>query len=212
MNWFVYHRHMIGLLCSVALLLPGCAKYRASSLRNLSSFPSSTSQGQEEISFKYRIFDVKDCIKYLGRNVIKKGYQPVQLTIYNNTPIAWSLLSCSIECIPGEEVAESVHLSSINRAVGYGLAGFFISWPFGIAAAVDSTKAKKANRKLDRDFARKALRCQHIAPHSSTNGLIFINPDECFEHNFSFTMTDTKTDQRVTLSCSNPAVTIKPVS
>src|SRR2546423_1022442 len=37
------------------------------------------------ISFAYRIFNKKDCIKYLDRDVIKKGYQPIQITLANNT-------------------------------------------------------------------------------------------------------------------------------
>lgn len=203
---------MMTILCGLSLLLPGCARYKSKSLKRLSHAPLHTHLKQPEkntVSFKYHIFDKHDCFRYLGRNVINKGYQPIQLAISNNTPktLSFSLSKFDMPCVPVDEVAHSVHTSTVNRAVGYGVAGLFL-WPFWIPAVVDSVKSDKANKKLDLDFARKALRSQHIAPYSTIHGLIFID-HENFNPNFGFTLEDNATRQNFALSTLNPCVSIE---
>lgn len=192
-------------LAILGFLLPSCARYKSKALRSL---PTTTPIEKQTLSFTYQVYDAQDCATYLDRNVIKKGYQPIHITIYNNS--AHTLHFCptniTLPCVPVEEVAHSVHTSSISRAVGYGIPGLFI-WPLLVPAIVDSVKSEKANKKLDSDFARKTLRAQIIRPHDTINGLIFVD-SENFTENFSM-MLENKTLNRVyTLSTLKSSIKI----
>ena len=69
-------------LCLIFIIgLSGCAVYKARPLPRLN--PADVDNNQS-IGFAYHIFTEQDCKKFLDREVIKKGYQPVHITIINN--------------------------------------------------------------------------------------------------------------------------------
>ncbi|MGC2310356.1 MAG: hypothetical protein WA432_01905 [Candidatus Babeliaceae bacterium] len=186
------------ILCISTIILiglSGCARYRALPLNRLT--PKILPNAQDRcISFEYRIFTRDDCTLYLDRNVISKGYQPVQITLNNNTNryLSLSLMNFSFPCVPVEAIARKVHTSTMKRAVSYGVAGLFI-WPFLIPAVVDGIGSSEANEELDADFTRKALReDQIINPFHMINGLIFV-PIEYFSPQFSLTLIDRETQK-----------------
>jgi hypothetical protein len=188
------------LLATIALLgLSGCAHYRAKSLNRLTTGIEPQNK-KSVISFAYQVFDTDDCLYYLDRDVIAKGYQPVHITFTNNTShhLNFSTEMFSFPCASIGEVAADAHTNTTARAVGYGVGGIFI-WPLLIPAIVDSMGSAKANKKLNADFSRKGLRSQLVPPSSSINGLIFV-PVESFDSNFSFVVTDMKNNQRYELS------------
>jgi hypothetical protein len=197
------------VLSSVLMLilaaLSGCARYKVKPLRMLTRAPKTE---ESSISFDYEVFSVSDCKKYLDRNPIKKGYQPVQIAFTNNTNRNFSISkkSFSIACIDAQEVAETVHTNTVGRAVGYGVAGFFV-WPFIIPAIVDGIGSAKANEQLDDDFMRKELRSQTVKPHTTVNGLIFISCDDDIDETFTLTVTDQKSNSFV-LSLDKPKLKI----
>src|ERR1700722_1480979 len=122
---------------AVLNLLTGCASYNATSLRALSSdavFSSSVEQ-KKDIIVVGKAFNKADCKRYLDRDVLAEGYQPVQLYIENNSEkdYVFSLSKISIPFARPEEVAEKVHTSTVGRAVGYGVGALFI-WPLAIPA------------------------------------------------------------------------------
>lgn len=191
-------------LCMLALLgLAGCARYQARPLARIAPQAQMLSP-EHSVSFSHRVFSKRDCKRYLDRDVIAKGYQPVHISLRNNTDhaLAFSLASVSVPCAYAEEVAQQVYTSTVNRAVGYGVASIFF-WPLLIPAVVDSVGSSQANEKLDRDFMRKALHDQTIAPFSTINGLIFV-PTESFTPFFSITLTDTTNNKPVVLN-TNPS-------
>ena len=59
------------------LLLSGCARYQARSLNKLAQAPE-YNQPEQTVSFKYHFFDSYDCQTYLDRDILAKGYQPIQ--------------------------------------------------------------------------------------------------------------------------------------
>jgi hypothetical protein len=191
----------IGLLglCIALLLLPGCAHYKAKPLRRL---PVSRQTNEQTVSFEYHVLDRNDCKQYLDRNVQAKGYQPIQLTIENNSSrsLYFSLSSFDIPCISADEVASKVHTSTAGRAVGYTVAGLVTCiWLLFIPAIVDGVGSAKSNERLDVDFARKAIHNQVIAPNSTINGLIFV-PYGNFNEHFSFSLADHEKNEHFRLS------------
>lgn len=176
--------------CSL-VLLAGCASYRASSLNTLTSDAMTlASPEQEDLVVVAKAFNKSDCKRYLDRDVIAEGYQPVQLYIENKSDknYAFALNRVSLACAAPEEVAEKVHTSTVGRATGYGVASLFL-WPLAIPAIVDGVKSSQANDSLDVDFSSKAARDQVIQPHSYFNKLLFVPRSE-YQPSFTVTLVD----------------------
>lgn len=197
----------ISSLCIILLFLAGCAGYRARPLKKLNT-GISTGSKEQSIGFAYHVFDKRDCKNYLDRDVLKEGYQPIHITIVNNTKKRYRLdmNSFSMTIVNPEDVAQRVHTSTVSRAAGYGIPGIFF-WPLLIPAVIDSVKSVEANNRLDADFDHKTLQSQEIAPYSSLNGLIFV-PIDNFEIPFSFAMVDVETSERISLSTHRVALLV----
>lgn len=177
----------------MSVLVTGCANYRASCLENLSTHTATVYPLPEnqEVRITAKTFSKTDCKKYLDRDVIAKGYRPVQLQIENtsDSDYFFSLARVSMPCATPEQVADAVHTSTVGRAVGYGVAAVFTCGLFAIPAVVDGCKSAKANEQLDHDFLTKTARDQVIAPHSRVNMLMFV-PKSCYQKTFSLSLID----------------------
>jgi hypothetical protein len=175
------------------ILLSGCASYDASPLNTLSSemVVSQSQNGAEsnDILVGAKAFDKADCKKYLDRDVISKGYQPVQLYIQNNSDkdYIFSLNRVSVPSARPEEVADKVHTSTVGRAAGYGAAAWFTFGILAVPAIVDGVKSANANDSLDSDFSAKVARDQLILKHSHFNKLLFVPVNE-YQQTFSITL------------------------
>ena len=199
---------LLGLLGCIAILgFSGCARYKAKQFRRPQRTITVPSK-EQSISMTHRVFTKSDCRKYLDRPVIKKGYQPVYISITNhsNANLFFSKENISLPCATTEEVAQAVHTSTKGRAIGYGLPGL-VCWPFLIAAVVDGIGSAEANQQLDIDFAYKTINDQIINPHSAIHGLIFV-PRECFDNNFTLTVVDPNSLDRFVLSPSKSTIKI----
>jgi hypothetical protein len=200
------------VLSGIVLIgLSGCAHYRAKPLRTLTTTPKA---GEQFIALDYEVFNAGDCKRYLDRNTIVKGYQPIQVTFTNNTErhISISTKSFSFDCIHEQEVATTVHTNTVARAVSYSAAAVVClplivpAIAFGSAAVIDGVGSAEANEQLDADFAQKALRSQTVKPRTTVNGLIFISVDDDFD-DFTLTVTD-QDNHRFTLSSVAPKLRI----
>jgi hypothetical protein len=194
------------LLC-VVLGLAGCAGYKARPLVKLNTGVRPGSK-DTSVSFAYHVFDKRDCKQYLDRDVIEQGYQPIHITLTNNSSRRLNLDtdSFSVAVVSPDEIAKKVHTSTAARAAGYGIPGLFF-WPLLIPAVIDSVNSAEANKQLDADFDQKTVHNQEIAPYSSINGLIFV-PTENFTTAFDFSVIDVETGQRFVLSTNRVTLTV----
>lgn len=185
----------------LALTLSGCASYRAAPLNTLSSDVIQTRSNNETVLISAKAFNKSDCKKYLDRDVMNKGYQPVQLYIENNSDknYLFSLNRISLSCARPEEVAEKVHTSTAGRSVGYGAAACLTCGLFAIPAIVDGVKSSNANEALDNDFSAKTARDQTIFQHSHFNKLIFVPVNE-YQQTFTVTLIDQATNKPKTFN------------
>lgn len=186
----------ISLLC---LSMVGCASYRASSLMRIQPECTPIPVANQGIVISAKAFTHADCMRYLDRDIIRLGYQPIQITIQNNRsrPIIFTENAINLPIVSPDEIAPLVHTSTLGRVTAYCVGGIFL-WPLFIPAVVDGIKSSEANDHLDRDFWSKSLKEQLINPSSYITGLVFI-PMEYFQPNFSINLYDADTRAKITL-------------
>ena len=200
---------LMSLGIGMAILLTGCASYQANSLSPLNPEHVRTYENMEGISIGCKAYTVEDCYNYLDRNVIAKGYQPVQLTFYNqsNKSYLFSTKGVSLICASPKEVARTVHTSTAGRVTGYtlgGLGGILVlpsTFPLFIPAIVDGIKSSNANGALDADFSVKAKDSFEIRPNSYSTTLVFV-PKAYYTPIFELSLSDQKTGESKVVALS----------
>ena len=193
----MHKRISIAAISTAMLLLSGCASYHAASLNYLPEeiITQGSESNKKELKVAAKAFDKADCKRYLDRDVLRQGYQPIQLYIQNdsNKSYAFSLSRLNLSIAESEEVARTVHTSTIGRILWYGVPGLILS-PFGlglpliIPAVVDGIKSSEANDALDVDYYVKTIKDdQVIGPHSHFNKLVFVDAAK-YQSSFSLTL------------------------
>jgi hypothetical protein len=174
----------------------GCATYKPAPLPNLQPEFAPYSETIDNVTLSCKTLSKAECKKYFDRDIIDKGYQPVQLSIKNATKkyILFSNQGISLPVSSPEEVAEKCHTSTVGRATGYGVAGLFV-WPLLIPAVVDGISSSQANTNLDRDFSEKNIEQIIINPFATHSGIIFI-ANNYFQDSFSVRLVDKETKEK----------------
>lgn len=181
------------LVVASVMVLGGCAKYKPKALAK----PVAETVENNNIKASAQLLSKSDCRYYFSRNIGKKGYQPVQLYVQNNSDQAVVLDTSSIN-MPVENkdhVASLLHLDMTPRVAGWGIATLFV-WPFIIPTIVEAVKVPKANRALDDDFESRALDMNSrvsIKPHSTLNKVFFVRKENVSDV-LEFDLKDTETD------------------
>lgn len=197
---------MLAALITIGLL-PGCAHYTAQPLNRTIVNRNMSSSNDQLILLDYHVFNKEDCKKYLDRDIIAAGYQPIHIALTNNTNnyLHLALSNFNFPVATPEEMASHFHNSTAGRAAGYGVAAALLFLPLAIPAIVDGVKSSKANKRLDIDYSRKSLRDSVISPLSTINGLIFV-PIDSFNGHVSLKLIDTNTNKQLTLSSNQPYI------
>ena len=185
---------IIGILL---ILLSSCARYEAGTLENLQPELAPYAETKSGVTLYVKKFTRDDCKRILDRDLIRAGYQPLQLTIKNDTKkfIVFSNQDTEPPTVPVQEVAEKVHTATPVRVIGYVAAGI-IFWPMFIPAVVDGVLSSEANRKLDKDFDTKSLEQAVIQPYATINGIIFLSLSESQEP-FEVILVDGETNDKI---------------
>lgn len=208
-------------VCSIALLLilSGCGRYYQPrplfQLKTRHLFASSDNL----VYGSYTILKPQECTMFLGSNVIKKGYQPIYITLTNTTnrQLCFTHTNISMPTVSAETVARTLHSNTAARAIGFGIpaalgvyfsavmiragiecppAAPFVILPATAGAAVCATPAVvstmnsiEKNERINADFELKSLDDQILHPYSAIRGIIFV-PKRAFNPNFEITLTD----------------------
>lgn len=188
------HFHFLFII-TLSALITSCASYTASPLGTPSPELVQISKQNNEIAVVAHTFSKEDCARFLDRDVIAEGYQPIQISIENasQAPLSFSLSRVSLPLARAEEVAERVHTSTVGRVVGYSVGSLFL-WPLVIPAIVDGIKSSNANQALDQDYIAKAAKDQIIFPHSRLNTLLFV-PVHSYQDSFTLILMDQNTNE-----------------
>lgn len=204
----------------VGLLVAGCfvvmsssvdARYKSQILKKGSS-QVITHASKDYIAFEYKILTAKDCQKFFNnRNIIKKGFQPVQITFINNSDKAISISpqGFDFEVVPAQKIADSLHRNGMKRGVGLGVASLAAGWVTLVPALVQGCGAKEFNVDMDNDFANKQLKDQVVLPGKTVTGVVFANRNN-FDRDFTFTVQDQ--DKQLVLSTYQPSLHMQNVA
>ena len=134
-----------------------------------------------------KTYDSEKSKQNLNRDLLSKGYVPVEITITNQTQKSYTLSRASVNlpCATAKEVTWSFTKKTFPRSIGYKIASFFF-WPFSIAGSIDSIRVIKNHRNLNKDFAAKTLKDDDeiIPPFSSVIRVLFVKKDG-FQKEFS---------------------------
>jgi hypothetical protein len=156
------------------------------------------SRTSKNIILKCKVFSAEECMGYLGKDVISAGYQPLHITIENNSErfFSFSSRNISFKTISPEIVAQSVYSNTTKRIVGWGIAGLFIPllWIPGIVHAGSSYTT---NEKITQDFQIKAATDRILAPNTKIDGLLFVDIAD-FNTSWTLLLTDTTSGEIVT--------------
>lgn len=182
------------LSISGLLLLSGCASYHAAPLSDLSpNIHQLTLQKDSDILVTAKPFNKADCEVYLDRNIIKKGFQPLQISIQNNSDkdYQFSPENLGLPLAHDKQVRDKAHTSTFGRIAGYS-AGALVIWPLVIPAIADGINSKNSNKALDSDYHSKIARESIITSGSHYNKLVFV-PIKEYKSRFILGLVDVKT-------------------
>ena len=160
---------------------------------------------EEGVSITAKAYSEEESKRYLQRDLLSRGYQPIQISIQNNSPRSFILKldTLSQERVPPQEIARRVIRSALPRAVGYKLASFLF-WPFFLPSALDSLHTMNTYRALKQDYQAKELREERIPPYATVNRILFIRT-QAFEPAFPLKLVDIHTGEVIdylTTACS----------
>jgi hypothetical protein len=177
------------------LFLSGCASYRANDLSALDPYTVRSYSEMEGLHIGCKAFTEADCLVYLDRNVIAKGYQPIQLTFQNmsDKTYIFSSKEMSIPCTNTEEVAQSVYTSTFGRVVAYSL--------LVLPAIVDGIRSAHANTDLNQDFHEKAREHFVIPPGAYQKTIVFV-PRAHYRPVFDLSLLEQETGKHKTVGLS----------
>ena len=188
----------IFLPCFIFIIFSfGCAKYKAATLPSLQPESAPYSETINDVTLSCKTLSQDECKRFFDRDIIQKGYQPIQISIKNDTKryLLFSPEGVSLPVCSPQEVAEKCHTSTAGRAVGYGVAALII-WPFIIPAVVDGVGSSEANTKLDRDFDEKNMEQMVINPYVTHSGVIFVSNKD-FQESFYVRLVDKETKEKI---------------
>lgn len=126
--------------------------------------------------------------KYLRKDLVSKGYQPVQITIQNNSANEFSLSSGSVDLPTAEpsKIASKMMHSAIPRSLALRAASL-VFWPFIFPSTIDSLVTLKNYKLLKHDLQSKLVKKEVVAPYSIYNRVVFVPVSE-FKGSFDVTL------------------------
>jgi|GEM_PF-545152 len=126
--------------------------------------------------------------KYLRKDLVSKGYQPVQITIQNNSANEFSLSSGSVDLPTAEpsKIASKMMHSAIPRSLALRAASL-VFWPFIFPSTIDSIVTLKNYKLLKHDLQSKLVKKEVVAPYSIYNRVVFVPVSE-FKGSFDVTL------------------------
>ncbi len=142
----------------------------------------------EGLEVSYKALDAEESKLYLNRDLIDRGYQPVHITIQNNSPNTYEIApdGVSLPLALPKDVAMKVTKRAIPRAIGYKIASFFF-WPLMIPSTIDSINTYKTHKSLKRAFAAKAIKEEIILPYSTVHRILFVKAED-YNEQFSIAL------------------------
>jgi hypothetical protein len=187
-------RLKLSLLLTFSSLLLFLAGWDRHDVLSLALLPSGEGA---EVRVSARAYTPEESKAHLSRDLVRRGYQPIQVTICNNSPRTYTFSSARVglDLVSAKEAAARVTRSALPRSLAYKLASV-IFWPLAIPGTIDTIRTLKAHQALRRDFEAKAMKEEEEAlpPYASVSRLLFV-PQEAYTATFTVTLIDAETQE-----------------
>ncbi|CCB88132.1 hypothetical protein [Simkania negevensis] len=199
-------------LMMLPIFLTSCASYKA---RPLDTLSFNLEAPLDNVYTSCKAFSKEDSNRYLGKNVLSHGYQPVQISIRNdsNDPFYLPVNGISLPIVDPEIIVKELEYSTAARTVAMTGAGFvganliaipsmLLLGPLGVlvplatlvaAPVVTGVKSSQANQQMEQDYNKKGVKDVYISPHTTINMLLFVSEDQ-YHPNFTITLRNTRTN------------------
>jgi hypothetical protein len=174
------------------LFLSSCAKYDGKKL----SKPYAPVHEKNNIEVAQKALTENECKEYFGgRNLLKRGYQPIQIYVKNNSDrtmyINPNYITLPLE--PASSVAKKLHRDIGWKVTKY----FFIGGP--LWAAIEGVASNDANKVIDSDINEKSVRLDRaikIRPHGIINKVMFVSKEN-YPQDFNISLIEAKSNKRI---------------
>ena len=126
-------KRVIFILSGIIALVGICTPWTTSQLSNIPTVETldaeSTFLRSNTIQVVAKAYTPEESTKFLNKNLLRKGYQPVQITIQNNSSQEYSLSSGSVglPTASPSKVTMKLMQSAIPRGIAFRIASFFDS-------------------------------------------------------------------------------------
>lgn len=182
------HKNLICIVVASSILFL-TAGWRHQPTMSLSN-PKPVSFTSEGLDLSARVYTPEDSKEYLHRDLISRGYIPVEVNINNNTAKSYAISGASVPlaCATPNQVAWSVTKSALPRSIGYKIASLFF-WPLMIPSTIDGIRTYKSHRALVKDLTAKTLKTEDevIPPYAAVKRIIYVKKDSMRDE-FSFSL------------------------
>lgn len=132
---------------------------------------------QEGIYIQAKAYDAQDSKTYLSRDLLRRGFQPIQVTIQNNTSRTFYLSNQGLDLpnATAHTIASRISREAIPRAVIFKVIGFFFP-PFLVVGTVDGIVTVHAHFKMKNDYHAKSIKDTEkpLLPYSTVHRVIFV--------------------------------------
>lgn len=144
-------------------------------VRHLAPVLTAFDPQEKTIDIHVKALSQEESKRVLGYNLLDKGVQPLQITVQNNTPYAYSIApeAIGLECLDEKKIFNQMKKSMGLRGAGLKVLSVFF-WPFIIPTTVDSLHRFQGNKALRKNFKGMAMKEEMIPTYSTLNRLFFI--------------------------------------
>ena len=158
---------------------------------------------KEEVIVKAKAYTSDESKANLRRDLLDRGYQPIEVSIQNNSAKSYvfSADSISLRCADPKDVAFKVSSRAIPRAIAYKIASTLF-WPFVIPSTIDSIKTLKAHQLMKQDFRAKSIKDydELITPYSTISRILFVKEKDV-QKEFTVSLIDKQSEILTNYRC-----------
>jgi hypothetical protein len=200
----------ISLSLAFILILSGCASNKDALLQTVMPVFPPYSETIDDVTLSCKTLSKEECKQIFDQNIIQKGYQPVLISIKNDTKrhMFFSSQEVSLPVCSPQEVTTKLNTygadwspvpTGLSNGIGNAGPGILILLPFAIVGALAENAAEgvsQMNAETDRTFNELNSDNLLIKPNAEHSGIIFISKGD-FKDSFFVNLVDKESNEKI---------------
>lgn len=151
---------------------------------------------KDDLSVSFRVYSRNECKELLSKDLVSRGYQPIQIDIVNPTHHEYEISPTDVS-LPSEKpskMALKVMKSAIPRSILFKIAGL-VFWPVNIVGIVDSLNAFTSYDEMRADWHSMSIKPnEKVPPFSTIHRVVFV-PEGHLTDNFTIQLKNVKSGE-----------------